>query len=64
MGLVQEYYDRYKNILDRERRILFAIVSDLRARSSLREGWEMIDEEIQEEVLQKWLSLIQRYVNS
>lgn len=38
--------------------ILFELVSDLTDRKGLRQAWEEIDHQIQEEILAEWLEII------
>ena len=65
MKLKEEYYD---HVLDKvpadtkAKKILFEIVADFTDRRGLRQEWEQIDEDIQEEILQTWLQIIE--VNS
>lgn len=57
---LKEYYSY---ILDKEpicveKRILYRIVRDFTDRRGLRHEWDGIDENIQEEILQKWQDII------
>lgn len=61
MTLKEEYYD---HVLERSmaqtqaKKILFEIVADFTDRRGLRQEWEQIDDDIQEEILETWLQII------
>jgi len=64
MGIMSEYSDY---ILDKKettnsKKILFEIVSDLTGRRGLRQEWEGIDDDIQEEIMDEWLEIIEKYI--
>ena len=63
MSLKGEYYDY---ILDKKetvppKKILFEIVADFTDRRGLRQEWEGIDDDIQEEIFEDWLEIIKKY---
>lgn len=41
-----------------ERRIAYRILHDMTDRRGLRQQWEQIDEEIQEELIASWIELV------
>jgi hypothetical protein len=62
MTLKDEYYAYVLDEADepppREKKILFDIVRDFTDRRGLRQEWEQIDDDIQEEILSTWLGII------
>lgn len=61
MTLKDEYYDHVLGRLravERWKVILFEIVADFTDRRGLRQEWEQIDEDVQEEILETWLKII------
>lgn len=65
---VDEYYDyalRHSDPeympakVDPEKSIMYAILADLRDRRGLRQEFEACDQDIQEEIMAKWLEIIQ-----
>lgn len=63
MTLKDEYYDHVLGRVTADKkakRILFAIAADLTDRRGLRQQWEQIDDDIQEEILATWLGFIER----
>ena len=44
--------------VDKSEQIVDAIISDLTDRRGLRQEWEMIDEDIQEEIKETWISIV------
>ncbi len=61
MSLKDEYYGYIldKKEVSKPKEILFKIVQDFTDRRGLRQGWESIDNDIQEEILQTWLKIIE-----
>ena len=62
-SLYHEYFDY---ILDEkettlDKKILFEILEDFADRRGLRQGWDEIDRDIQEEILQVWLKIIRKH---
>lgn len=47
-----------------ERRIVFRLLEDLTDRRGLRQQWEQIDDDIQEEIIQRWIELATTELNS
>lgn len=41
-----------------QRRIAFRILQDMTDRRGLRQEWEQIDDDIQEEIIEEWIGLI------
>ena len=65
MSLKDEYH---AYILDgkkvsKSKQILFKILHDFTDRRGLRQGWEQIDDDIQEEILETWLKMIEEGMN-
>ena len=63
MTLKDEYYDhvlKERPAPTKAKRLLFSIVEDFTDRRGLRQEWEKIDDDIQEEILQEWLDMIER----
>jgi len=62
MLLKDEYYDYIlkKKVVSQAKNILFDLVHDFTDRRGLRQEWEQIDEDIQEEILNKWLIIIEK----
>jgi hypothetical protein len=44
--------------VQRSEQIVEAIIADLRDRRGLRHEWEQIDEDIQEEIRQEWITIV------
>lgn len=42
-----------------EERIVSEILKDLKGRSGLRHQWEQIDEDIQQEIIQRWVAIVE-----
>lgn len=65
MSLREEYYDYVlkKASMDKAKTLLFEFVQDFTDRRGLRQEWEQIDEDIQEEILEKWLMLIHTVID-
>ena len=61
MSLNEEYYDYVLN--DKEtvssKKILFEIVRDFKDRRGLKQEWDEIDEDVQEEIFETWLEIIE-----
>jgi hypothetical protein len=66
MNLRTEYSDYFleHKPTSQVKMILFDIVSDFTDRRGLRQEWDNIDDDIQEEILEKWLEIIERHVRS
>lgn len=62
MTLKEEYYNHVlkKPANDRNKRILFDLVADFTDRRGLRQEWEQIDEDVQEEIFRTWLRIIKK----
>jgi hypothetical protein len=61
MTKIFERYYRY--VLDgalpsKEEQIVFSILYDLRDRRGLRQEWDGIDDDIQEEILKEWIKIV------
>ena len=62
--LSKHYKTYYKQVLDGKRAKdeslakVYDIISDLSDRRGLRQEWEQIDSDIQDEIISKWLSII------
>lgn len=41
-----------------ERRIAYRILEDMTDRRGLRQQWEQIDEDIQEEIIARWIEIV------
>jgi len=60
----KHYKAYYKQVLDGKRAKgniakVYDIISDLSDRRGLRQEWENIDGDIQDEIIQKWLGIIE-----
>ena len=42
------------------KRIVFNLISDLTDRRGLRQEWDQIDEDIQEEIIQTWIDIVEK----
>jgi len=63
MGLKDRYYDYIlKEKTDSEftvqEKIVFSIMSDFTDRRGLRQEWEQIDDEIQNEIIETWINIV------
>jgi len=47
-----------------ERRIAYQILHDMTDRRGLRQQWEQIDEDIQEEIIARWIELVSAELNA
>lgn len=61
MTLKDRYYEYTLNKLGvtTAEAIVFDIVSDLTDRRGLRQEWDNIDDDIQEEIIQKWVNIVE-----
>lgn len=61
MELIDKYYrftsSSNKVETTKEEKIVFTILSDLRDRSGLGNEFDMIDDEIQNEIIQTWIDI-------
>lgn len=59
MGKLLEDYYAYRECseVSEEKRIVFSIIQDLSDRRGLRQEWDEIDNEIKEEIIQKWIDI-------
>lgn len=59
MTLLDEYYDyREGAIASKEKQIVFSIITDMSDRSGLGNEWDSIDDDIKEEIIEKWLNIV------
>lgn len=66
-----KYSDKYYSlILDKneeeltlEEKIVFRIISDFTDRRGLRQEWENIDDDIQEEIIETWINIVKKELN-
>ncbi|MHC4196170.1 MAG: hypothetical protein ACYSQZ_09610 [Planctomycetota bacterium] len=66
MKLLEEYYETSKKTLNTKpvsKQILFEIIDDLTDRRGLRQEWDQIDDDIQNEILSDWLKIIETKSN-
>lgn len=59
MTLLEEYYKRSTLEMTISKKILFEILADFTDRRGLRQEWEQIDDDVQDEILSAWLKIIQ-----
>ncbi len=62
--LQKEYY---KHILDKKdygkaKNIVYQILADFTDRRGLRQEWEQIDDDIKEEIIQKWIDIVEKTI--
>ncbi len=66
MKLLKEYDEWSIRIMrgekhpDKAKQILFSLVNDFADRRGLRQEWDQIDSDIQDEILHEWLEIIQQ----
>jgi len=61
----QKYYDFIfkKNVnITKEEKIIFDIVYDLSDRRGLKQEWDNIDDDVKEEIIQKWINIVKKYL--
>lgn len=66
-----KYSDKYYSlILDKneeeltlEEKIVFRIIRDFTDRRGLRQEWENIDDDIQEEIIETWINIVKKELN-
>jgi len=60
--LKDEYHDYilYNVNTTKNKQILFELLHDFTGRRGLRQEWEQIDQDIQKEILEEWLSIISK----
>jgi hypothetical protein len=67
MGKLQDrYYSDYilkENPTTLEEEIVFAIIEDFTDRRGLRQEWECIGNDIKEEILETWISIVKDKLN-
>lgn len=61
---IEEYYDYIleKKEVPSDKKILYEILHDFTDRRGLRHGWEQIDPEIKQEILDKWHGIIKNHM--
>jgi hypothetical protein len=67
MGTLKEKY--YDHILkgakvSKEEEIVFGILSDFTDRRGLRQEWEQIDDDIQEEMIETWIDIVKNKLST
>lgn len=63
MTLLEEYHEFFMGRLADlpvAKRIVYAIVADLRDRRGIRHEWDQVDEDIQEEILQTLIDITEK----
>ncbi len=60
MSLKDEYYEHVLNDVDygKTKNIVFKLISDATSRRGWRQEWDQFDEDIQEEVFEKWIEIV------
>jgi len=66
MGIASDskHYDQYydhvlnKNKATGSKAIVYDIIHDLTDRRGLRQGWDEIDDDIQDEIIDKWIGIV------
>lgn len=60
MTTKDKYYNYIlnKQVYSKEEEIVFELVSDFTDRRGLRQEWEEIDQDIQSEIIDKWISIV------
>ena len=70
-----KYYDfvlktnpdrKYKYTIEEytvEEKIIFSIIRDFTDRRGLRQGWENIDDDIQDEIIETWLEITKKQLS-
>jgi len=58
--IFQKYYRHILDgaIVSKEESIVFSILEDFTDRRGLRQAWEEINEDIQEEILKEWIKIV------
>jgi len=61
MTLKEEYYEHILENVDygKIKNTVFKIISDFTGRRGLRQEWEQIDSEIQDEIIQCWIDIVE-----
>jgi hypothetical protein len=63
MKLLEKFVSgEYGTGLTKSESILFDLIADLNDRSGLKQEWLEMDEEIQEEILETWKGIIDKYL--
>lgn len=63
MSLYDKYYDyvlHKKPKTTKAEEIVFDIMRDFTDRRGLRQEWEQIDDDIKEEIIEKWITLVNK----
>jgi len=66
-----KYSDKYYSfVLDKgielttEEKIVFSIINDFTDRRGLRQEWEQIDNDIQEEIIEEWINIVKKQLKT
>jgi len=61
MSLLEKYYDYILNDVpaSKSEEIVFEIMKDFTDRRGLRQEWDNIDDDIQEEIIETWINKIE-----
>lgn len=57
------FHDDLLKSLSTQEKIIFDIIHDFTDRRGLRQGWEQIDDDIQEEIIEKWIEIVTQHLN-
>ena len=59
-ALIDKYFDHISDgtKVSKEEEIVFGILSDFTDRRGLRQEWEQIDDDIQEEMIETWIEIV------
>ena len=62
MTLTEEYYTHTLEKIDygKTKNTVFEIISDFTGRRGLRQSWDDIDVDIQEEIIQSWIDIVSK----
>lgn len=63
MPLLKEYFHYILNHkpMPNDKALLFALIRDMTDRRGLRHEWDKIDDDVREELLNTWLSIIRKF---
>jgi hypothetical protein len=61
----EKYYDYVLEDfkVSKEEEIIFSILQDFTNRRGLRQQWEEIDDNIQEEIIENWINIVKNKLN-